>query len=168
MIKALIIVLAVGIVTLGLRVKQCHPGPESHPESVPAEQESLNVYRIEEILVTASRLPPDKGLFFSNVSIASKADLVELSSSTLGEALAFDPGVNLIGYGSSGALQTLALRGGSAGEVVFLLDGVPISDAQLGVIDLRLRCSKWGSKCGLAGCAAGSAVKRDNCAFREF
>ncbi|MFZ1947872.1 MAG: TonB-dependent receptor [bacterium] len=102
---------------------------------VPAD--SLRVYRLNEVVVTADRLPADPGLYFSNVTIATRADLQQISSSTAGEALVIDSGLGLSRYGSYGSLQTLSARGGSSNEIVYLLDGVPISDPQVAPLDLN-------------------------------
>lgn len=110
-------------------------------DSVWAESEtptdSLRLYRLNEVVVTADRLPADPGLYFSNVTVATGADLRELSSSTAGEALATDSGLGLKSSGSYGSLQTLSMRGGSSNEVVYLVDGVPISDPQVSSLDLN-------------------------------
>lgn len=92
-----------------------------------AEQESLGVYKLDEVLVTASRLPARGALFLSDVAVSTKDDISELGSSTVVEPLVLDSGVNLTRYGGYGSLQTLSLRGGGSNEVVYLLDGVPIS-----------------------------------------
>lgn len=94
---------------------------------VEAERESLGTYRLDEVLVTASRLPANGSLFLSDVAISTKDDISELGSSTVAEPLVIDSGVNLARYGGYGSLQTLSLRGGGSNEVVYLLDGVPIS-----------------------------------------
>lgn len=95
------------------------------------------VYHLDEILITASRLPASRELYFSNVAVAVKEDIAEIASSTAAEALATDPGIGLTRYGSYGSLQTMNMRGGSSGEVVYLLDGVPVSDPQISAMDLN-------------------------------
>jgi vitamin B12 transporter len=102
-----------------------------------APADSLRVYRLNEVVVTADRLPADPGIYFSNITVAERADLKEISSSTAGEALATDSGLGLNRYGSYGSLQTLNARGGSSNEIVYLLDGVPISDPQVSAVDLN-------------------------------
>jgi vitamin B12 transporter len=140
---------------------------DSTAARVVASEESLRVHRVDEVLVTASRLGAARSLNFSNVAVATKLDLGELSSSTSAEALATDPGIGLTRYGSYGALQTLSLRGGSSSEVVYLLDGVPISDPQLASIDLnwlplsgtdRVEAMKGGASAIYGSGAIGGAV----------
>jgi outer membrane cobalamin receptor len=101
----------------------------------PAE-DSLRVYALREILVTATRLPPGQAAA-GNVAVATSADLAELASTTAAEGLAADPGIGLARYGSYGSLQTLSIRGGSSSEVIYLLDGVPLGDSQISVVDLN-------------------------------
>jgi len=100
-------------------------------------EDSLKVYAVPEILVTASRLPAKHPAELTNVAVATAADLAELASSTVAEGLAADPGTGLTRYGSYGSLQTMSLRGGGSGEVIYLLDGVPLSDPQVSAIDLN-------------------------------
>ena len=135
-------------------------------ESV-VSRDSLGVYRLEEILVTASRLPSNRPLFFSNVTVASGTQIRELASSSAAEALSVDSGVGLIRYGSYGSLETMTLRGGSSNEVTYLLDGVPIADPQIAVMDLnwlpmsgtaRVEAMKGGASALYGSGAIGGAV----------
>jgi outer membrane cobalamin receptor len=136
--SALLIIAAwLGSMATGPCLAQDEIRADSVSASTQAVKESLQVYRLQEILVTASRLPSSQPLYFSNVTVASRERLRELSSSTITEALTTDSGIGLMRYGSYGSLQTMSLRGGSSNEVIYLLDGVPIADPQIGVIDLN-------------------------------
>jgi outer membrane cobalamin receptor len=73
--------------------------------------------------------------------------ILELASGSLGEALAFTPGVDLVRTGWHGLPQTLRLRGGRTGDIVWLLDGIPFSDGQMEAIDLN-----WLPVVGLGIC----------------
>jgi outer membrane cobalamin receptor len=136
-------------------------------DSSAAPRESLDVYDMDEVLVTASRLASNRALFFSNVSIATKRYLAELSSSTAAEALTTDSGTGILRYGSYGSLQTMTFRGGSSSEIVYLLDGVPIADPQVASVDLnwlpmsgteRVEAMKGGASARYGSGAVGGAV----------
>jgi outer membrane cobalamin receptor len=99
--------------------------------------DSLAVYRMDEVLITASRLPSSREIYFSNVVVATRDDLAGIASSTAAEALTVDSGIGLTEYGSYGSLQTMSMRGGSSSEVVYLVDGIPFSDPQLAGMDLN-------------------------------
>jgi len=56
--------------------------------------------------------------------------------SALGEALVEAAGVRVTQYGGMGAFSTMSLRGAPPGHVTVLLDGVPLTSAASGVVDL--------------------------------
>ena len=64
--------------------------------------------------------------------------LERLPLNTVGEALRLSPGVFVKSYGGLGGVQTLSLRGSSAPQSLFLLDGVRLNSAQNGIVDLGL------------------------------
>lgn len=110
---------------------------DSLDAEAPPAQDSLAAYRLDEILITASRLPSSRELYFSNVAVATKQDIAEIASTTAAEALATDSGIGMTRYGWYGSLQSMNMRGGSSGEVIYLVDGVPISDPQISGMDLN-------------------------------
>jgi outer membrane cobalamin receptor len=122
---------------------------------------------MEEVLVTAARLPGPRALLFSNVRVADSSDIEELASSTVSEAITADGGVGLSRYGHYGALQTVAFRGGASNEVVYLLDGVPFADPQVASIDqnwlpfpatARLEAMKGGASALYGSGAVGGVI----------
>lgn len=56
--------------------------------------------------------------------------------SSLADALVEAAGVRVTQYGGMGAFSTMSLRGAPPGHVTVLLDGVPLSSAASGVVDL--------------------------------
>jgi hypothetical protein len=67
---------------------------------------------------------------------ASRRMILEMASASIGEAFPASPGAYVLRQGWHGMPQYLRLRGGGADEVVYLLDGVPLSDNQIEVQDL--------------------------------
>ncbi len=59
-------------------------------------------------------------------------------TANLGELLKGTGGVRVKSYGAAGQLQTVSLRGMSAGQTQISLDGVPLNNLQLGSVDLGL------------------------------
>ena len=55
---------------------------------------------------------------------------------SLAEALVEAAGVRVTQYGGMGAFSTMSLRGAPPGHVTVLLDGVPLTSAASGVVDL--------------------------------
>lgn len=77
----------------------------------------------------ASRAPAAAA---STVDVAGEAG----EERSTAELLARTPGVVVHDYGGPGQLATLSLRGASAQQVLVLLDGVPITGAASGLVDL--------------------------------
>ena len=72
-----------------------------------------------------------------NERFVTRRPILDLASGSLGEALFVTPGVHLVKAGWHGLPQVLSLRGAKAGDVLYLLDGIPFSDSQNEVLDLN-------------------------------
>ncbi len=81
----------------------------------------------------ASRLAP----FSGKSAGAGRDDFHSLSTTTPGEAFAFEPGTGLVEYGSAGLPQVLRVRGSRPRDVKYLLDGIPVTDDRLEIFDLN-------------------------------
>jgi outer membrane cobalamin receptor len=60
-----------------------------------------------------------------------REDFLSLSTTTSGEAFAFEPGIGLLESGSAGLRQVLRVRGSRPGDVRYLLDGIPVTDDRI-------------------------------------
>jgi len=87
-----------------------------------------------------------EALTLEGVSVAARSggawsierDRIERAGAgTLGDLLALTPGVVIVRRGGGGA-EEIRLRGGSASDVLVLIDGVPLNDPLTGVADLSL------------------------------
>jgi len=84
---------------------------------------------------------------FSGKSVKrEREDMLALSTTTSGEAFAFEPGIDLIEYGSAGLPQALRMRTSWPRDAVYLMDGIPVSDSRLETFDLN-----WLPLAGIAG-----------------
>ncbi len=111
---------------------------------VTAEEQPLYVYELEEISVTASRLERDSAEIPASISIAGQDKIEDAGMFNIREALVGIPGV-LIETRNQGYDTRIILRGAGlkanygVREVMFLLDGVPITDpdglTRLDIID---------------------------------
>ena len=63
------------------------------------------------------------------------AELERLGARTIADALQYVPGVVVQQYGTTGTLQTVALRGATAAQTLVLLDGRPVNEGDTGVTD---------------------------------
>jgi vitamin B12 transporter len=61
--------------------------------------------------------------------------LQRLGARTIADALRFIPGVVVLRYGTTGALDTVQMRGASASQTLVMLDGRPVNEGDTGVTD---------------------------------
>jgi vitamin B12 transporter len=61
--------------------------------------------------------------------------LLRLGARTIADALRFIPGVVVLRYGTTGALDTVQMRGASASQTLVMLDGRPVNEGDTGVTD---------------------------------
>ncbi|MCC6257704.1 MAG: TonB-dependent receptor [Chitinophagaceae bacterium] len=87
--------------------------------------------------VTLLSVRPAQPLRSSNISITlNRKSLAGLNSSTVAEAARFLPGIQVKDYGGIGGLKTVSLRSLGANYTTVLYNGMIVSDAQGGQIDL--------------------------------
>lgn len=82
---------------------------------------------LDEIVVTATRLPMPRAAAASAVTVVSGDELRARGITTLLEAVRSVPGATLVQAGSFGAPASLFLRGGESDFVRVLVDGVPLN-----------------------------------------
>ncbi len=122
--------------------------------------------------------PIPGALIVHNERFVTRRLILELASGSLGEALFVTPGVHLVRAGWHGLPQALSLRGAKAGDVLYLLDGIPFSDNQLEALDLNWLPLVGVEACEIAkgglssvhgsGAIAGVAGMRSVTAMPEF
>ncbi len=67
-----------------------------------------------------------------SVTVISREEIEKSGAQTVTELLAGTPGVYVKSYGSSGAQQSISIRGSEASQVLILVDGAAINGAQSG------------------------------------
>lgn len=85
---------------------------------------------LNEVMVTAKRRP------LATVQNLSGAELQSLSSTSIADALKYFAGVQIKDYGGLGGLKTVNVRSLGAQHVGIYIDGVRITNAQNGTVDL--------------------------------
>lgn len=106
------------------------PHAASRTRSLPSPAVILPVVRVDATLERARRRAPTA--FVTTLSAHRDTRAV----GALGEALVEAAGVRVTQYGGMGAFSTLSLRGAPPGHVTVLLDGVPLTSAASGAVDL--------------------------------
>lgn len=84
---------------------------------------------LNQLVVTATRTPTPAEQVGSSISFVSGATLAREQIDTLDGALGGVPGMVLAPSGAPGATTSLFLRGANSDQVLFLVDGIRMSDA---------------------------------------
>lgn len=106
---------------------------------VSAESPDTLQQQLQEITVTANRIPESTGEIGRSVTVIDREDIQHTSATTLGELLSRLEGIYLVGAGQTpGSNQTIFLRGSNSNQTAIYLDGVRVSDVSSvnGVADL--------------------------------
>jgi vitamin B12 transporter len=91
-------------------------------------QEAQDTTRLEDITVTATKVPVSASALASSVSVLHGEDLRQQGIRNVADALRSVPGLNVVQNGSFGAATSLFLRGGESDYVQVLIDGVAVND----------------------------------------
>lgn len=92
---------------------------------------------LEDIVVTASRIPQSRSEVLADVRVLDQATLASAGQATLTELLQSQPGMEIVSNGGPGQPTSLMLGGYSGGHTLVLLDGFRIGSATLGSTPLE-------------------------------
>jgi vitamin B12 transporter len=92
-------------------------------------QETQDTTRLEELVVTPTRLPAEPDEVVSSVTTIRGEDLRARGVHFVQDALREVPGASVVQVGSFGGVTSLFLRGGESDYVKVLIDGVPANQA---------------------------------------
>ena len=102
----------------------------SRTPDLPRPVLTLPPVRVDARLARARRLSPTA--FVTTL----RSDAATRATASLADLLVEAAGVRVTQYGGMGAFSTMSLRGAPPGHVTVLLDGVPLTSAANGVVDL--------------------------------
>src|SRR3990172_9138695 len=94
--------------------------------SLPA-QAGRDTARVNDIVVTATRVPASTGTIAAATTVISGDALRARGITFVIDALREVPGITLVQGGSYGAVTSIFLRGGESDYVKVLLNGVPLN-----------------------------------------
>jgi len=97
---------------------------------------SETVYQINPVTVTATRERSLVSDVPASVEVLSARDLTLRNIQDIGQAIENIAGVVAKNYGGLGDLKTVSIRGSSSSQVLILVDGQRLNDAQSGDVDL--------------------------------
>jgi vitamin B12 transporter len=109
------------------------------PDQTNAQQDSIKTFNLNEVIVSASRQENTLLETPRSVSVISQERIQNSTFNSVGDLLAQEAGVYLVGANqNAGANQSLFVRGSNSNQVVVMMDGVRITDPSSpnNVIDL--------------------------------
>ncbi len=84
---------------------------------------------LDEVVFTANKYPKKQSETGKVVSVISKETLEQMRGKSTGDILNTNAGIHVIGASvTAGSNQTINIRGASAGNVLLLIDGIPVND----------------------------------------
>ena len=98
------------------------------PTIVAAPTAAQDVSRLEDIVVTATRLPTPIDEVASAMTVITAADIERHQYQTLDEALTAAPGLAVVRLGHAGTQTSVFTRGTESNHTLVLLDGIEIGD----------------------------------------
>ncbi len=94
--------------------------------------DSVNNKQLDEVVVTATKFAVKQSQTGKVVTVITKQEIEKSSGKTVAQILNEQAGITINGaYNSPGSVQTVFLRGASAGRTLILLDGIPVNDPSL-------------------------------------
>ena len=89
-----------------------------------------NTYRIDEVIVTASRIPLNYSDLTRSVVVIDTNEIKQAPVSSIQDLLKYVSGIELKRRGVDGVQGDVSIRGGSFEETLVMIDGVKVSDPQ--------------------------------------
>jgi len=110
------------------------------PGVVPAAfagDDPREVPQMEEVVVTATKIPEKRRDIPNAVVIVNETDIQNSGAKSIGELLAHEPGIDWMSYGNyAGAAQEIHIRGMRGNGTQVLVNGVNINSPSLGLADV--------------------------------
>ncbi len=93
------------------------------------EPSALSTNRLEEIVVTGTRIPAAPESTPTSVSVISRDEIEEQQIRTVEQVLREEAGVDISRAGQPGGVTSVFLRGANANQTLVLIDGVRVNNA---------------------------------------
>lgn len=88
---------------------------------------------LDDIVVTASRVPTSISDLNADVSVVRDAEIRQAGARSLGELLQSQPGIEITAQGGLGSQSGLFIRGANSNHTLILLDGMRVNSATVGL-----------------------------------
>lgn len=91
---------------------------------------------LDEVVVTATRIEEPQSEVPASVTVITSAEIASRGVTTVADAIEVAAGVAVSDHGPLGAQKTATIRGSTSSQVLVLVDGVRVSSAMGGFVDL--------------------------------
>jgi vitamin B12 transporter len=107
--------------------------------TVLAQKDSLPVRTLDEVVVTANKLEQKQSSTGKVITVITKAQIEKSNGKTVAQLLNEQAGITINGaLNNAGSVQTVYMRGASAGRTLILMDGIPLNDPSTITTDFDL------------------------------
>ncbi len=106
------------------------------PSSAEEPPAATDVYELDEIVVTATRMDAPRDTIAANITIVTKAEIDVMPVSNLAELLQYVPGVYVELAGGLGSQAVVRIQGSEVRHVAVYQDGVPLNQLANPLTDL--------------------------------
>ncbi len=104
-----------------------------------AQKDTSNYHFLDEVVVTANKLEQKQSTTGKVINVINKSVLEKNAGKTVAQILNEQAGITINGaMNNAGTVQTVYMRGASAGRTLILLDGIPLNDPSTITTDFDL------------------------------
>ncbi|MES2775133.1 MAG: TonB-dependent receptor [Bacteroidota bacterium] len=94
-----------------------------------AQQDTLQGKATDPVIVTANKLEQKQSTTGKVVTVIGKEQIEKSTGKSVAQVLNEQAGITIAGaYNAAGSVQTVFMRGASAGRTLILMDGIPVND----------------------------------------
>lgn len=94
-----------------------------------AQQDTIPTKVLDEVIVTANKLEQKQSTTGKVITVITKAQIEKSTGKTVAQLLNEQAGLTVNGaFNNAGNVQTVFMRGASAGRTLILMDGIPLND----------------------------------------
>jgi vitamin B12 transporter len=100
--------------------------------TVPAPAAPVTSDPLNEIVITATRVPEAEDTALEPIFIIDRAELADSLAVDVGDVLRFQPGIDIDRVGGPGQPESLFIRGANSDQSIIMIDGVRINAGTIG------------------------------------
>jgi len=94
-----------------------------------AQQDTLATKQLDDVIVTTNKVAQKQNTTGKVVSVITKAQIEKSAGKSVAQVLNEQAGLVINGaFNNTGSVQTLYMRGASAGRTLILIDGIPVNE----------------------------------------